>query len=170
MLRYVGKLEVFDRSDGVPPIAILDGHISRFWSEYLDYCNDERHLWTPMIGIPYASNLWQIGDSSQHNGSFKIELASWKGWLRSLKEKHRYTRALIDRTYVMLLVRKAWARSFTRVESNKRAIQQRGFNPLTYNLLEPAETEAQIVACLDDSSSQLGVSCSFSKIGLEPHS
>jgi hypothetical protein len=43
----------------------------------------------------------------------------------------------------MLLVRKAWARSSARVESNNRAIQQRGFFPLTYNLLDHVELQTK---------------------------
>jgi hypothetical protein len=116
------KLVVFDRSDGVPPMVILDGHNSQFRSEYLEYCNDEQHLCNPMLGVPYASNLWRVDDSPQQNGAFKIELSKWKRWLSSLKEKHGYNCCLIETTYIMLLVRKAWARSFARVESNKRAI------------------------------------------------
>jgi hypothetical protein len=72
MLRYMDKLEVFDRSDGVPPMIILEGHNSRFNSEYLDYCSDNEHVWTPMLEVPYTTNLWQVGDSSHQNGAFKI--------------------------------------------------------------------------------------------------
>jgi hypothetical protein len=57
MLRYMDKLEICDRSDGVPPMVILDGHNSRFGSDYLDYCNNEKHVWTPMLGVPDATNL-----------------------------------------------------------------------------------------------------------------
>jgi hypothetical protein len=78
MLQYMEQLEAFDRSDGVPPIVIFDGHNSRFGSEYLDYCNDEQHFWTPMLGVPYATNLWKVGDSPQQNGAFKIEPSRWK--------------------------------------------------------------------------------------------
>jgi hypothetical protein len=112
MLQYMEKLEVFDPSEGVPPMVILDGHNSRFDSEYLDYCNDDEHLWTPMLGVSYASNMWQVGYSPQQSGAFKIDLSRWKQWLRRSKEKHAYNRCLIERTDIMLLVRKAWAWSF----------------------------------------------------------
>jgi hypothetical protein len=43
----------------------------------------------------------------------------------------------------MLLVRKAWARSFTQVESNTRDIKQRGIDPLTYILLDHVELQTE---------------------------
>jgi hypothetical protein len=75
MLRYMDKLEVFDHIDGVPPMVILDGRNSRFGSEYLEYCNNKQHLWTIMLGVAYAINLWQGVDSPKQNGAFKIDLS-----------------------------------------------------------------------------------------------
>jgi hypothetical protein len=43
-------LEVFDHSDRVPPMVILDVHNSHIGNEYLDYCNSKQHLWTPFLG------------------------------------------------------------------------------------------------------------------------
>jgi hypothetical protein len=49
----------------------------------------------------------------------------------------------------MLLVRKAWETSFTRVGSNKRDVQQRGFNPLTYNLLDHVKLQTEGIENVD---------------------
>jgi hypothetical protein len=60
-----------------------------------------------------------------------------------LKEKHGYNCCLIERTSIMFLFRKAWTRSFARVESKTRAIQQRGFFPLTCNLIGRVELQTE---------------------------
>jgi hypothetical protein len=37
MLKYMDERGVIDRSDGIDPIIILDGHISRMMPTFLDY-------------------------------------------------------------------------------------------------------------------------------------
>jgi len=39
MLCYLDSLEIFDRSTGLSPFLILDGHGSRFEFEFLEYIN-----------------------------------------------------------------------------------------------------------------------------------
>ena len=39
MLKTIDELNVFDRSDGIPPFLLLDGHGSRFDLEFLEYVN-----------------------------------------------------------------------------------------------------------------------------------
>ncbi len=45
----------------------------------------------------------------------------------------------IDRHDVVGLVHRAWEHSFARTESSRRAIAERGWNPLTFNLLDHEE-------------------------------
>jgi hypothetical protein len=45
----------------------------------------------------------------------------------------------IERHDVVGLVQRAWEHSFDWVDSNKKAIAERGWNPLTYNLLDDPE-------------------------------
>jgi hypothetical protein len=42
---------------------------------------------------------------------------------------------------VVGLVRCAWDHSFARVESTQKTIPERGWNPLTYNLLDDPDLE-----------------------------
>jgi hypothetical protein len=51
----------------------------------LEYINDEQYKWTTCIGTPYGTNKWQVGDSLQQDGSFKMEIG--KGKMSLLKEK-----------------------------------------------------------------------------------
>jgi len=59
----------------------LDEHGSHFELPFLEYLNDERTKWTVSIGVPYGTNLWQVGDSAEQNGSFKITLKKAKHYV-----------------------------------------------------------------------------------------
>ena len=67
----------FDRTDA-KLFMLLDGHGSRFGLPFLEYINNNQHTWAVCIGVPYGTNLWQVGDSSQQNGAFKIQLKKLK--------------------------------------------------------------------------------------------
>ena len=75
MLKVINKSEVFDRTDGIAPFLLLDGHGSRFDLISLEYINNPANPWSVVgIGVPYGTSYWQVGDSSQQNGSFKMKL------------------------------------------------------------------------------------------------
>ena len=76
---------VCDRSQGRKPFLLLDGHGSRFQESFLSYVIDPRHEWVVCIGVPYGTALWQVGDSSEQNGSYKVALARAKSELISKK-------------------------------------------------------------------------------------
>jgi len=52
---YLGSLDLFDRSTGLKPFLILDGHGSWFELEFLEYINKEEHKRCVNI---YWSPLW----------------------------------------------------------------------------------------------------------------
>ena len=125
---------VIDRSHGRKPFLLIDGHGSRFQEDFLKYVIDEDHEWVVCIGVPYGTALWQVGDSSEQNGSYKIALSKAKQRLID-KKRSKCMKLTIDYTDVIPLVNYAWAQSFWRVTSNKKAICDRGWNPLNRNLL-----------------------------------
>ena len=93
---------------------LLDGHGSRFELPFLQYINDcgnEGHCWNACIGVPYGTALWQVGDSQEQNGTYKMELTHAKRELLEQKALHRQEYA-IKKTDVVLLVRKAFEKSF----------------------------------------------------------
>jgi hypothetical protein len=53
-------------------MLLLDGHGSRFESVFLEYVSDAQDKWTIYIGLPYGTNVWQVGDSAEQNGTLKI--------------------------------------------------------------------------------------------------
>jgi hypothetical protein len=74
MLEYMDEVGFTDRSGGIDPMIILDGHISRMMGPFLEYVNNPQHQWRTMLGISYGTHLWQVGDSAEQNGAFKIAM------------------------------------------------------------------------------------------------
>jgi len=77
MLKAIDKLNVFDRTNCIPPFLLLDGHGSRFNLIFLEYINVTKRKgvkWNICIGVPYGTSYWQVGDSAEPNGCFKMYL------------------------------------------------------------------------------------------------
>jgi len=56
-------------------VVILKNHS---WTSSM---NDDGHKWKVFIGVPYRTNLWQVGNSAQQNGSFKMSMKKVKKWI-----------------------------------------------------------------------------------------
>jgi hypothetical protein len=136
MLAYLDSLEVFDRSLGLNPFLLLDGHSSRFELDFLEYINKVETKWVVNIGLPYGTSYWQVGDSTEQNGCFKMALVKQKQALVTKKNDHGLPYE-INKTDVVKLVKDAWRVSFARPETNRKAVLQRGWGPraLNYNCL-----------------------------------
>ena len=50
----------------------------------LEYINDAQHEWAVCIGAPFGTSYWQVRDSSQQNGAFKIDLKKAKQFVTLL--------------------------------------------------------------------------------------
>jgi hypothetical protein len=61
-----------DRSDGVNPCLLCDGHGSCFEEPSLEYIHESNTPWRCCIGVSYGASLWQVEDSQEQNGTFKI--------------------------------------------------------------------------------------------------
>jgi hypothetical protein len=77
LLEVLDEYEVFDRSTGLQPVLLLDGHQSRMKLHFLLFIN-ANHLWTVYLGVPYGTHIWQVGDAPQLNGCFKMAPAKAK--------------------------------------------------------------------------------------------
>lgn len=53
ILRTIDTLGIYttERSQGIKPFLLLDGHGSRLSMEFLDYINDEDHEWVVCLGV-----------------------------------------------------------------------------------------------------------------------
>jgi hypothetical protein len=141
MLRVIDGFNVFDRSDGIAPFLLLDGHSSRFELPFLKYINSPQTKWNACIGLPYGTAYWQVGESSEQNGCFKMALTKYKRELLRRKELVGAEFA-IDKQDITYIVRQAWASSFARIDNNKKAIAERGWGPMNFNCLLHPEIEA----------------------------
>jgi hypothetical protein len=116
MLQAIDTLNVFDHNGtGLNPFLLLDGHGSRFDLEFLEYINSQETQWDVCIGLPYGTSYWQVGDSSEQNGCFKMSLSQAKQELDTKKNDAGLEFA-IHKTDVVELVQQAWLSSFARVQ------------------------------------------------------
>jgi hypothetical protein len=121
MLQFMDKLNLFDRSDGVSPFLLSNGH-SRFELPFLEYITCKDHLWRLCIGVPYGAS-WQVGDSAEQNSCCKMALTKAK---RNLFEKKESLglEGTIEKTDIVGLVTYAWEQSYSRWELNKKAVAE----------------------------------------------
>jgi len=139
-LKHMDDLKLFPRDDpSVKPFLLLDGHGSRFELPFLSYVNDESHPWVVCIGVPYGTSYWQVGDSTEQNGSYKMAITKAKTELVLKKQRCCWGNARVETYEIVIVVNAAWEKSFARVEQNKKAIAARGWHPLTRNLLDHPE-------------------------------
>jgi len=73
-LKQMGDLKLFPREDGIKPFLLLDGHGSRFELPFLQYVNNPEHEWVVCIRVPCGTLYWQVADSLEQNGSYKMSL------------------------------------------------------------------------------------------------
>ena len=141
---------IFDRScDGRKPFLLLDGHGIRFELPFLQYVTNPDHPWMVCQGVPYGTSLWQVADSSEQNGAFKMALSKAKSEILKQRLDMMMDIPSILPTDIIPIINYAWERSFGQVESSKRAISDRGWCPLNYNLL----TNKQILPTMTMSES-----------------
>ena len=137
ILKTIDSLGVFEkeRQEGIKPFLLLDGHQSRFSVPFLEYITDPDHLWKVCIGVPYGTAIWQIGDSMEQNGRYKIGSTNMKNFMLRQRICEMVSDIEILPTDIIIIVNAAWNKSFADIKGNKEAIVQRGWFPLNRNLL-----------------------------------
>ena len=80
ILKTIDELKLYQTygENGVVPFLLVNGHQSRFSTKFLTYITDMNHPWKVSIGVPYRTSMWQVGDTYQQNGRFKISLVEMK--------------------------------------------------------------------------------------------
>jgi len=94
------------------------------------------------IGVPYGTSLWQVADSKEQNGSYKIALAKYKKDVVHKRLNLMMDKPGIVATDIIPMVNYAWGQSFVRVDKNLKAIADRGWGPLNYCLLMNPQIQA----------------------------
>jgi hypothetical protein len=77
MLHTMDRLGIYECWDDLCPFVLLDGYQSHFDEIFLQYINDPVNKWVVAMGVPYGMHIWQVIDSSEQNGSFKMSFNKW---------------------------------------------------------------------------------------------
>jgi hypothetical protein len=141
-LKKMDELKLLPRMDGLKPFLLLDGHGSRLELPFLQYMNSPDHEWVVCIGVPYGTSYWQVGDSSEQNGSYKLALTNYKRELVMKKQRHCFKNPQLETYEIVVIMNEASKKSFARVEFNEDAITAHGWYPLTRNLCDHPDFSA----------------------------
>ena len=157
MLKYLDTIGVYDRNVA-RPFLLLDGHHSRMMLPFLRYINEPSNKWYCCFGVPYATHIWQVADASSLNGSYKIELAKAKRKYIEHREVPKF-----EPTDIIPLVNIAFPKSFGKQKNAVKAIAERGWNPLNYNILTKLPAR-HVINLADDEDQSKSISTSLSTI------
>ena len=137
IFRRLDNLKIYDddRAKGLIPFVLLDSHQSRFDLEFLEYINNAEHMWNVTLSVPYGTAPWQVGDSSQQNGMFKMLLTQAKKELFGKRLDSFLQKLNLFRTDIIPLVTNCWPPAFANILNNLKAIRERGWYPYTRVLL-----------------------------------
>ena len=105
--------------------SLMDG--SRFDLLFLQYINTAATKWNICIWVPYCTSFWQVGDSPEQNGSFKLALTKCKRDLLTQKERRHAAFAVEKDGIVDLAWSKAWDESFAQINTNQNAVAEQGW-------------------------------------------
>jgi hypothetical protein len=125
MLKRMDDLMLFDRRDGRNPFLLCDRHGIRFKEPLLEYTLESNRPWNWCIGVPYYdTSVWQLGDSVEQNGTFKIESKKANADIVTAKIRACLP-ATPERSAIVRSINVTWQKSFAQVETNKKAIAAR---------------------------------------------
>ena len=137
VLKEFDQLELFPRVHGeVFPFLLIDGHQSRLDPSFLRYINDPNHQWKVCLGVPYATSLWQVADSSEHNGKFKSEWVKYKRKLINFKFSKESLPNSVEPTDVMHAILKLFLEVYNHMKDPQKDISDRGWYPPNRKLLQ----------------------------------
>jgi hypothetical protein len=111
------ELMLFDRSNGISICLLCDGHGSRFKEPFLEY--------TCCIGVLCGASMWQVGDSVEQDGTFKIQNKTARSDTVTGKIRAGLP-ATLERSDIVRIMNVAWTKSFARIDTKKQATTMRG--------------------------------------------
>ena len=113
----IDSIGVLNRSNNTKPFLLLDGHSSRFREPFVQYVKTSNTPWTVCVGVSYATHIWQVHDSNELNGAFKVKIQDAK--LEYINKRGEYKfRTISD---VVPLVKICFESTFSNIENAKKA-------------------------------------------------
>jgi hypothetical protein len=156
MLRTMDGLNLFPRTPlGPKPFLLLDGHGSRFELPFLEYIWHQEHQWFVAHGVPNGTAVWQVGDTSEQNGTAKVEKSEATDELILLKEKYGQPRT-IKQHDIMPIMNRIVQKAFCWPDRNVCVHRRLGWGPreLNRNILTfPEVLRTRMIAGGDDNES-----------------
>jgi hypothetical protein len=140
MLAKTDEHSLCDRSAGINPFMLYDGHGSRFDEPFLEYTLESDRPWKCCIGMYYGNSLWHLGDIPEQNGTFNIESKKAKADTVWCKIRSGLP-ATLERSDIVRIVNIVWHKSFARFNTNLKSISERGWVSLKYVLLDHPELQ-----------------------------
>jgi hypothetical protein len=108
VLDYLDGLGVYPRTEGgLIPFCLFDAHDSRLQVPFLEKVNQKifgRPVWKVCIGLPNGTSKWQVGDSKEQNGSWKMAMTREKDKLVAFKRRNDFKTINFQRLDVIPLV------------------------------------------------------------------
>ena len=90
ILETLDHLQIFKRNGSMKPFLLVDGHHSRLELPFVQYICNPLHLWAVCIGVPYCTDLWQVGDAPEQNGAHNQASVVEKRNIMERKGQHMY--------------------------------------------------------------------------------
>ena len=87
-----------------------------------------------MIGVPYGTAIWQVGDSAEQNGTHNMSSVREKRRIVEEKEK-MFLPPTIEPHDILKIVTEGYRAGFQNELNNRRAISERGWFPFNRHLL-----------------------------------
>ena len=132
------EMSIYQRTSTLRPFALFDAHDSRLQVPFLQYINKKENPWTFCIGLPNGTHKWQVGDSREQNGSWKVEWVREKAKLVLFRTRMGLDPEL-QKSDILPLYNRVWPKSFGQKKGNQKAIRDRGWCPLNRRLLTDPE-------------------------------
>jgi len=70
------------------------------------------HQWAACIRVHYGRSYWQVGNTVEQNGSYKMAMNKAKRELVHQKTRACIANARVKKHEIMLVLTKAWEQSF----------------------------------------------------------
>lgn len=143
---------------------------------FVQYINHPTTKYCVSIAVPYGTSFWQVGDSKEQNGCFKIATYRVKEDIMQERDNLMMETVGILPSDIMIIVKRSWDKSFARVEQNRKVIAERGWYPYNRNLLKNEEIRITMTEkesqedmflnmdCIISSASSSSPSSSISKL------
>ena len=93
-------------------MLLVYGRGSRFDLEFLLHICDENHKQTFIFGVFYVTSLWQVGNSTEHNLTYKIYIVKSKHDIITLRIEHMIVEMELILTGIIPIINKYWENNF----------------------------------------------------------